>query len=269
MGGNFAAHIDEGIVLVVLALWWMYNIYKNYIQSLHENLPYRSHCSYYFMFKGRRLPLELMLKILFPVAGKNGNYQHIDKLVHISIFALFILHGVSDSLEYSKLPSIKGMKYFTFATAFIWYGVGFYFHSMPDIGRPPLENILHRFLIPLLLISGLAMLFEYGFRNNILPQIVRCFSVLCAGEWIILTSFLLFLPTPFPGSRRNPAWNEYEISNVRFMEVAIAFLLAANITFMIVSYTMMALYLKYAREWCQKRDRIKYTYAPLTDFDES
>ncbi|XP_045187926.2 uncharacterized protein LOC123545675 isoform X2 [Mercenaria mercenaria] len=199
---------------------------------------------------------------------KNGNFRNIGKFHHISIFALFILHGVSDFLEYSKFPAVKGMKYVTGAIAFLWYGVAFYFHSMPDMGNPPLENIMHRLLVPLLLITGISIMFEFGFRNSIIPQIVRCYCVLCAGEWIIITSFVLFLPTPFPGHRRNPAWDQNEISNVRFMEAAVGFMLVANIAFMIISYTLMVLYMKYARVCSKNRETLIYRYVPLENLEK-
>ncbi|XP_053400428.1 transmembrane protein 45A-like [Mercenaria mercenaria] len=279
--GNFGAHIDEGITFFLLALWWMYNIYKNYIQSVEEKRPYRSYCSYYVMLKGRRLPAETIMKIIFPIGGlltevlstdsfleKNGNFRNIGKFHHISIFALFILHGVSDFLETHRFSAIKGMKYFTFSVAFIWYGVAFYFHCMPDLGKPALENTMHRLLVPFLIITGMAVMFEFGFRNSIIPQIVRCYLVLCAGEWIILTSFVLFLPTPFPGRRRNPAWDQDEISNVRFMEAAVGFMLVANIAFMIISYTLMALYMKYARVCFKNRETLKYRYTPLENLEK-
>ncbi|XP_053392681.1 transmembrane protein 45A-like [Mercenaria mercenaria] len=278
--GNFAAHVDEGIVFVVLALWWMYNIYKNYIQSLEGKRPYQSHVSYYTMLKGRRLPLELVLKNMFPIAGllievlssdsfvdKNGNFRNIGKFYHISIYALFILHGVTDFLQYNRFQSIKGMKYFTLSLAFFWYGVAFYLHSKPEMGYPPLDNTLHRFLSPPLLISGVSAMFEYGFRTSIVPHIVRCFCVLCAGEWIILTSFVLYLPTPFPGRRRNPLWDQDEISNVHFMEAAFGFMLVANTALMIISYTLMALYMKYASGFSKKREMLKYSYTPLADIE--
>lgn len=55
-----------------------------------------------------------------------GNFKHIVGLQHIIIHTLFVIHGVSDLMEYYKLPVVKGMKYFTAAVAFFWYVCSFF-----------------------------------------------------------------------------------------------------------------------------------------------
>jgi hypothetical protein len=51
---------------------------------------------------------------------KENHFIHIVGLQHIVIHSLFVLHGISDLMEYYKLPAIKGMKYFTFSMALFW-----------------------------------------------------------------------------------------------------------------------------------------------------
>lgn len=279
---NFAAHIDEGIVFTVLAVWWMFNIFKNYIQRLDDKLPYRSYCSYYSMIKGRRLPLELILKITFPLIGllaevfsdghvfmvvhKDGHIGRIGNLHHISIFALFVMHGISDLLEYAKLPVVKGIKYFTFIMAFLWYGVAFFLHSFLFIDSP-VEVAIHRLPILLMLGAGIACLFEYAFRDKVLPQVIRTFFVFCLGVWVIFSSFVLFLPTPFPGFRQNPAWDRKDEQNAHFLEAMFGFFLTINIGIMLALYFVMVAFHKYGRQCTRKKSHVDWKYTPLQTAD--
>ena len=72
---------------------------------------------FHFLFPG--LVTDLFNEHWTFVDGE-GHFIHIVGLQHIVIHALFVLHGISDLLEYYKMPIVKGMKYFTACLAFFW-----------------------------------------------------------------------------------------------------------------------------------------------------
>ncbi|XP_060554840.1 transmembrane protein 45B-like [Ruditapes philippinarum] len=255
--GSFAGHIDEGIAFIILALWWMVNIFRESLKTNHQPELYHSQISYTIRIKGKVVPLEIFLKILFPLGGfaaeiidaktfvnEDGNFSNLSDLQHTTIYMLFVIHGITDLLAHYRLPQIKNANYFTMIVSFLWYGTAFYFHSEPGMGKPPLENMIHRLPIPFTLLTSCAVLIEMNQRNAVLPQLLRCFCVLTLGTWFTYSSFVLFLPYPFPGSHHNPAWDQDDERNVHFIVAAFGIHLIVNLTFMMTSYIVMVVYRK-------------------------
>ncbi|XP_053385877.1 transmembrane protein 45B-like [Mercenaria mercenaria] len=246
--GSFAGHIDEGLAFIIVAVWWMFNIFRDCIKTESRPGQYESHLSYPITFRGRKVPVEIYLKILFPLGGfaaeiidaktfvnKDGDFSNLSDLQHTTIYFLFMLHGISDLLAHYRLPQIKNMTYCTMTLAFFWYGTAFYFHSEPGMGKPPLENQIHRLPIPLTVFAGIASIIEMHQRNAVLPQLLRCYCVLTLGTWFTYTSFVLFLPYPFPGSHHNPAWDQEDERNVHFIVAAFGIHLIINLMFIMTS----------------------------------
>ncbi|XP_045179455.2 transmembrane protein 45B-like [Mercenaria mercenaria] len=258
--GDFAAHTFEGVLFLCVGLWWTFHIFRRYLQTTQTGEQYRSYLSYHVTIKGRHVPFEtLFFKTFCPFVGlvtdllnerftfinEEGHFIHIVGLQHIVIHTLFVLHGVSDLMEYYKLPTIKGMKYFTFCLSFFWFSLEFFFHSDPNMHKPPLENELHRLGIPLTALVGLAVLAEFYQREQILPQLLRCLCALTLGTWYIYMAHVLFLPTPFPGRLLNPDWDQNDETNVHFIIAAFGLHLIFNLMFMMISFVTMSVCSKF------------------------
>ncbi|XP_060594137.1 transmembrane protein 45B-like [Ruditapes philippinarum] len=283
--GDFAAHVFEGALFLCISLWWIFHVFRQYIQTTQSGKQYKSYLSYHVTIKGKQIPFEsLFFKTFCPFIGlvtdlfnehwtfvdKENHFIHIVGLQHIVIHSLFVLHGISDLMEYYKLPAIKGMKYFTFSMALFWFSLEFYFHSDPNMHKPPLENELHRLGIPLTALAGLAVLVECYHRDLILPQILRCLCTLTLGTWYIYLANVLFLPTPFPGRLHNPAWDQHDERNVHFIVAAFGLHLIFNMMFMMTSFVVMSVCYKVP---CLERllggQRKNYHYSSLQNFDNT
>lgn len=53
--------------------------------------------------------------------NEENRFVGIGRLQHMSIFLLFILHGIVDFLKYKKLLVLEGLEYFTLAVTFAWW----------------------------------------------------------------------------------------------------------------------------------------------------
>ncbi|KAK3600250.1 hypothetical protein CHS0354_023665 [Potamilus streckersoni] len=160
------------------------------------------------------LPVEIVCKTLFPIGGFlaelfdgsphfydwQGNFTKLVYMQHMTIYGMFILHGIIDLLDFYRLPVIKGMNYMSVVLCFIWYGIAFYFHSQTHgLDKEPLEIIIH--LLPIFLMFGcaLAIFVEYvKGEGAIWPQLIRTFLVLNLGTWFTNAAFVLYVHDRFP-----------------------------------------------------------------------
>ena len=71
----------------------------------------------------------------------DGNLKRVNALQHMSMFALFIIHGVADLLTHLEVKFIPpGSDYFTAVVAYCALGFGFIIHT---VNKTPLERIIH------------------------------------------------------------------------------------------------------------------------------
>ena len=57
-----------------------------------------------------------------------GNFQHLNHLQHMSIYCIFVIHGIIDTFMRIGVPLPEGLDYFSVALSFAWYGISFLFH---------------------------------------------------------------------------------------------------------------------------------------------
>ena len=76
---------------------------------------------------------------------EDGNFTKLVNMQHMTIYAIFVLHGIVDLMMFFGAPLPQGLDYATIALAMAWYGMSFYFHAgMP--GKPPMEVSDHNVL---------------------------------------------------------------------------------------------------------------------------
>ncbi|KAL4217312.1 Transmembrane protein 45B [Mactra antiquata] len=253
--GSFAGHIDEGIIFIVLAVWWFWNIWKRHTKTSDRKTEYTSYLSYTTTVRGRSVPLEAILKVLFPFGAiwaevfsaesfinEEGQFSYLSNMQHMTVYMLFLLHGILEIIRFYRPNQFEGMSYLAVCLGFLWYGTTFYYHSMPNMGKEELENIIHRLPIPVIMVCGLCLIFECIWRHSVYPQLIRTYCVLTVGTWFTYTSFVLFLPYPFPGPHHNPAWDQSDERNVHFMVVAFGIHLNINLIFVLLSTVVLTVF---------------------------
>ncbi|XP_046581795.1 transmembrane protein 45B-like [Haliotis rubra] len=247
--GSFAGHIDEGIFFIILATWWMFNVYVDFIFRQDKGKEFIPRFSYQLPGK-RRVPVEICFKIAFPVVGflaelidsgakfldDEGNFMNLIYMQHVTIYGMFIIHGITDLLMYYDFPLPAGTHYLTVAIAFFWYGIGFYFHAHMH-GKEPLEEIVHVLPVPVMLATGLTVLCEMMWKKGVATALVRTYFVLTLGTWFSHVAFILYDHTKFPGS--DPSnYDRHDHRNVAFAAAAFGMHLCFNLIFMVVSYVV-------------------------------
>ena len=59
-----------------------------------------------------------------------GNFIGLNHLQHMSIFGIFVVHGVIDLLHRYEMPFMPpNLDFISASIAFFWYGLAFYYHA--------------------------------------------------------------------------------------------------------------------------------------------
>ncbi|KAK6968043.1 transmembrane protein 45B, partial [Biomphalaria glabrata] len=117
--GSFWGHVDEGLFFIVIAFWWMVHAFREYIVAESQGRSMRPNIHYDVVIK-RPLPIEIVFKILFPIVGflgeffdggvrfqdVNGNFVKLIYQQHMTIYGIFIIHGITDLMAWFKAPII-------------------------------------------------------------------------------------------------------------------------------------------------------------------
>ena len=70
----------------------------------------------------------------FMFHDKDGNFMGLNHMQHMSIYAIFIVHGVIDLLQRLEMPWIPpNMDFLSAGVAFFWYALSFYYHGNVSI----------------------------------------------------------------------------------------------------------------------------------------
>jgi len=248
--GSFVGHIDEAIFFLLLGVWWMYNKFIAHIRSRWNKTEYTARLSYPLPCKVF-IPLEAILKTAFPVAGligeicseglsltdEDGNFRKIAQMQHMTIYCMFICHGIIDLLMTYGVPLPKGLDYVSAFFAFIWYGLTFSFHAHMH-GKAMMETNIH--ILPIYIICGLVIAgtFEFFMPHQFIIELIRVYCILVLGTWFVHVAFILYLPYPWPGSEANPKWDQMDERNIQFVVVAFGFHLILNLCIVTVGYLL-------------------------------
>lgn len=249
--GSFWGHIDEGIFFTLLALWWIYNACKQYIESQHSGTPMVPQMSYSVRCK-RDIPAEIIFKILFPSAGfmaevlhegtvfvdEDGNFAQ-GKIVnaqHMTIYGIFVLHAVIDLLTWLGLPMIPGAGRVSAALSFLWYGTAFYYHARLH-GKEALETVVHVIPVSAMLVTAGAILLELKWRQGVWTLLARSLGLLTLGTWFSHVAFMLYEHDKFPGGGSS-GWDRSDLRNVQFARASFGLHVLFNMLFIVLCYVV-------------------------------
>lgn len=254
--GSLWGHIDEGLAFIFLGLWWMFNFCKCQLQlTATDDRSFAPEVSYKASFRGRSFNWEIYAKIFVPIGGflielfnsgvpvtfldSDGNFRRVSSLQHMSIYTLFILHGVIDLLRYKKILIIGSLEYLSLFMAFTWYGLIFYFHTQS--GADKMENIIHSLGMVWCFSAAISVLWECRTVHKLLPNFSRSLMVMCLGTWFFHTPFYLYAASDFPGQTANPRWDRDDNRNAQFIATMFGFHLFVNMIVSLVIFVLVRL----------------------------
>ncbi|KAK3707686.1 hypothetical protein RRG08_050501 [Elysia crispata] len=253
--GSFWGHVDEGIFFILIALWWMVCAFKEYIIAESKGMSMKPNI-HYDVTICKPLPLEIIFKILFPIVGFLGElldggirFQdsegHFVKLVyqqHMTIYGIFIIHGITDLMAWLKAPLFPMFNYVTALLAFLWYGVAFYYHANMH-GKQPVEMIVHVLPIFLMFLVSVAIVLEMRWQDGVWTMVTRAYGVLTLGTWFSHVAFMLYVHNKFPGGHSSNL-DRSDPNNVTFVKAMFGMHLFVNLLITIAIYLMVYITLK-------------------------
>jgi hypothetical protein len=130
---------------------------------------------------------------------KEGHFMKVNQMQHMTIYGMFIIHGIIDMLCHMGLPIMPGLDYMSGALCFAWYGTSFGYHANMH-GKEGLERMVHLLPITIMFLVAVSMVIEAWNRKCFLAHVTRIYSVLVLGTYFLHISFILYSPTPFPGN---------------------------------------------------------------------
>ncbi|BFZ18825.1 hypothetical protein BsWGS_21864 [Bradybaena similaris] len=254
--GSFWGHIDEGLFFILIAVWWMLHAFREYILAETKGTVMRPNIHYDTTVCGKPLPIEVVLKILFPFVGflgevieaeftfhdDKGDFINLTNQQHMTIYGIFVIHGVTDLMAWCRVPMFPGFNYVTGFLAFIWYGVAFYYHASMH-GKEPVETVVHVLPISLLVMIATAILLEIIWREGVWTMMVRSYGVLTLGTWFSHVAFILYVSDRFPGTEPSDL-DRMDPVNVTYVKAMFGLHLLANLVFSFALYTVVYLVLK-------------------------
>lgn len=258
--GSFVGHIDESVFFLILAFWWMFNHFPRYIRSQWNKTEYRCRVSFPLPTK-RYVPLEAYLKTIFPVAGligeifsegvaltdAEGHFRKLAQLQHMSIYGIFIVHGLIDIMMSHGVPLPQGLDYLSAVAAISWYGLSFSFHAHMH-GKEMVEQTIHVMPISVMYVTAIAGVTELLNPGLFVAAVVRIFGFLFLGTWFCQASFVMYVPYPWPGSNLNPKWDQMDERNVNFIVASFGYHMILNIVIVTVVYLVCYAYLRFKGE---------------------
>jgi hypothetical protein len=242
--GSFVGHIDEAIFFLLLALWWMYNKFIMHIRSRWHLGTFSSKLSY--PLPGQCFfPLEAFLKTAFPVAGlirelclseqppitTNPDTLPLLGLAgmqRVTIYVMFICHGVIDILMSYKVPLPKGLDYISGIIAMIWYGLTLSLAaetsaaSMQDASSMTVDSTINSLKFYVVYAAIMAVIGEMFFPHSLHGSLVRIYCAAVLGSWLLHVAFIGGT-RPDWDSETNPTMGQIDLTTVNYMVVLFGF----------------------------------------------
>eukprot|EP01025_Chloroclados_australasicus_P006560 TRINITY_DN12103_c0_g1_i2.p1 TRINITY_DN12103_c0_g1~~TRINITY_DN12103_c0_g1_i2.p1 ORF type:complete len:314 (-),score=34.66 TRINITY_DN12103_c0_g1_i2:460-1401(-) len=224
--GGFSGHAIPGIMFIILATWWLLNVFSIYLNSGKKT--HTSRAWYLFPWKPQ-LPLEPILMIVLALFGMvvelllsgHGTWRklyasdgqfcigHLNNWQHAAMYGAFALSGLVDLLGLDgSLP--KGIESAFLAMAFFVEGELMGFH----LKGSGLEVNIHLILTFIIFYCVLAILAEIWFPHSFIVSCTKCHAVFLQGTWFIHVGAILYLG--------NPAWDEDSMGGEMFAPVLFA-----------------------------------------------
>ncbi|DBB05337.1 hypothetical protein WJX82_005298 [Trebouxia sp. C0006] len=258
--GAFKGHLLPGCFFLIWGTYWLISVFRLHLKS-SEKKPFKSRAWYPFLWP-KSVPIEPLLKIVFPFIGINGELwaghdhyrhlyesdgrfteHHIQDWQHSAMYLAFMLAGLVDMLaHYTQLPS--GIDQGALAMAYVIEGLLFAFHLRGD----QLDVEIHTLLVITIFLTAIVILAEIQHKSNVLLASLRPILVIMQGVWFVQAAFILF--------RDNLAWDpDYMGSSMMVPVVYVTWFMAVVFTCLWI-YSGMNLYFQ----------KVKKTYRPLTTY---
>ncbi|XP_025091146.1 transmembrane protein 45B-like [Pomacea canaliculata] len=256
---SFWGFLSEGILLLVLALWWMINTSREVIKCEQNGATFNPKITY--TWRGTHVPVEIFYKLFITAFGlfgqlfysswsfhdDKGDFQNMVPLMFITVYGIFFLHSILDLLLWLRVPVFKGANYASAATGFLWYAVAYYF-SVDDFKatNPPLMVSVMLWTFPMYVLLPIAASFalEPLWRSGVGTQFVRAFCLQLYATWCWHCALILHERGVFPGSGPNPAWIQDDHRNISFTAAIFGFHICINVVFACATYSLVALYVR-------------------------
>lgn len=231
--GSFVGHAIPGLMFLLASIWWLLGalrrIFSHQTSTQREPLLRNRQSNRLFNAthrvtfvlttrKGRRIPLEALVKIVFSVTGMIGELvyekqwilvdetkgfvsEHLNNYSHMSMYCMFALSGIVDLLMHYYIAMMPlGLDHIFLSLAFFVEGLLFYFHLH---GRSQLSERVHTFVYLISFLTSFVILTEMKAVRDPIPTIARAFLTSLQGSWFFQIAFVLHGVKPWHNSSEN------------------------------------------------------------------
>ncbi|KAL8569856.1 hypothetical protein ACOMHN_038549 [Nucella lapillus] len=252
---SFWGYVTEGVLLLVLAQWWLINTCVKIIMSKQGKHVFKPTIT--FPWPGTRLPVEILYKLTISILGvlgelvygsggfhdPEGNFANMTQLMYISIYGVFCLHAMLDLLLWLRVPFIPGSHYASAAMGFFWYAVALYF-SAQDYPEEGVKAMTLTFPVYLLLPLSACFALDPLWRRGSTCNVVRAFCLHVYATWCFQCAHVLHAPDSFPGSGPNPNWDHADHRNVAYTAAFFGLHLCISLVLVVATYSATAVFLR-------------------------
>jgi len=123
--------------------------------------------------------------------GSGTGIVYMGDVQHATMYMFFMISGIVDILLWKGGIDIPNLDYVALGSAFGVEGLLFYYHLH---GRTPLDLHIHVLLLYPVAGCVLGCILEVIWRESLLTALLRPFTVLLQGSWIIQAGFILNPP---------------------------------------------------------------------------
>ncbi|XP_076452520.1 transmembrane protein 45B-like [Babylonia areolata] len=252
---SFWGYVTEGVLLLVLAQWWLINTCVDIITCKHRKQVFRPRVTY--PWPGTTLPVEILYKLSISVFGvlaqllygggrfhdENGDFRSMDQLMYMSIYGIFCLHALLDLLLWLRLPLVRGSHYASAATGFFWYAVALHYSAQdyPDEG---VKVMVLTFPVFVLLPVSACFVLDPLWRRGFTVHVARAYFLQVYATWCFQSAHALHSADAFPGSAPNPNWDPTDHRNVAYTAAFFGLHLCINLLLVAAAYTATAVFLR-------------------------
>ncbi|XP_069119143.1 transmembrane protein 45B-like [Argopecten irradians] len=256
---GFTGHMIIGSFMFSISVWWMFNIFRDYVLSKRKNSSsdFTSRISY-LCSTCRKVPIEAIWKVvaftfvllcevgssrLVFIDPKDGGFRAgaITNLQHMTMYGMFLVHACVDLMAW-KLPVPDGASTVTLALALVWSGVSI--HS----GHNKNEFLILIHILPTYVMFVVAALLIIEFYNNyscFLASAFRVFGTMLLGTWFCQMAFVSFDRHELIGNAPNPHWDQSDPRNIQMLVALFGGHIILDLIVSMLFYT--AMYLRYGR----------------------
>ncbi|CDS38235.1 Transmembrane protein 45B [Echinococcus multilocularis] len=229
--GTFAGHALPGSFFLMFGIWSTIFQLKKYYRRKKYELGFSGYPEpvYKNQFttpircsergcccKGGEFPLDSLLKVSccgIGIIGEvytgfhDGKFTYLTNAQHSTMFAMFMLAGIFELLNFYKIFSFfRCCDYFFNFLAIVTECVLFAFHLH---GRTPTDIYVHTILIYVLIVLIVVGLCEVVFLHSLTAGLLRSVIIIAQGSWFWQVGAILYPPLP-----SLPAWDELAIESI-------------------------------------------------------